>query len=418
MGRYMKHMRRFAGLGLLVVFLFLQGCGAEGKIDPPARSISEKSTAAGFLAELVEESSGFIGADTKTEEAYLYDNVIALYALSEAGASWHAEKLADAIVYAQEHDRTFHDGRLRNIYLCGDPRVDSGRAVAKGTVPLPGFWRDGKWQEDYYAVSTSAGNMAWAVLALCRASGVVSEEKKAEYIAAAETAADFLLKLAAPDKGFTAGYEGWDDVQKKVAYQSTEHNIALAAAFSVLADITEADAPDKADAYRTAAESAQQFVLSMYDPELCCFYTGTEEDGKTVNVGVIPLDSTALSILAFGNDLENVPGILSFVEESMSVGAGFDFSAGDLDGIWNEGTAQMALCYLEQERTEEYNAVIGYLKTQELKKGGVPAADRDGVSTGFVLSGTDELWEYYNNLSIGATGWYALAQMKANPLKP
>ena len=60
---------------------------------------------------------------------------------------------------------------------------------------------------------------------------------------------------------------------------------------------------------------------------------------------------------------------------------------------------------------------VEYLKTQELKKGGVPAADRDGVSTGFVLSGTDELWEYYNNLSIGATGWYALAQMKVNPLK-
>ena len=60
---------------------------------------------------------------------------------------------------------------------------------------------------------------------------------------------------------------------------------------------------------------------------------------------------------------------------------------------------------------------MGYLRTQEYKNGGIPAADRDGVSTGFVLSGTEELWEYNNTLSIGATGWYALAQVTVNPLE-
>ncbi|MGX8702922.1 MAG: hypothetical protein ACSW8H_00550 [bacterium] len=417
MGKHMKHLRRCISLGMLLVLLFLQGCGSDTKIDPSAKAIAEKSSAAGFLATLTEQYSGFIGSDKKTEQAYLYDNAIALYVLSEAGASWHAEKLADAIVYAQEHDRTFHDGRLRNVYLCGDPSVDSGRSVAKGTVPLPGFWQNGRWQEDYYSVSTSAGNMAWTILALCKASEVVPEAKGAEYTAAAEKAADFLLDLAAPGGGFTAGYEGWDEVQKKVVYQSTEHNIALTVAFSVLAEVINETSPQKADAYRAAAESAREFVLSMYDPDLCCFYTGTEEDGKTINVGVVPLDATALSILAFGNELENVQQMLAFVEKNIAVGAGFDFSAGDLDGIWNEGTAQMALCYWNQERTEEYNAILGYLKTQEYKDGGVPAADRDGVSTGFVLSGTEELWEYNNTLSIGATGWYALAQMKVNPLE-
>lgn len=412
-----KHIQRYVSLGLLMILLFLQGCGSGAKIDPSAKRIAEESTAAGFLAALVEQYSGFIGSDKKTEQAYLYDNAIALYVLSEAGASWHVEKLADAIVYAQEHDRAFHDGRLRNVYLCGDPGVDSGRSAAKGAVPLPGFWRNGKWQEDYYAVSTSAGNMAWTILALCRASEVVSEAKKTEYLSAAEKAADFLLKLSAPGGGFTAGYEGWDDVQEKVAYQSTEHNIALTVAFSVMAEVIEGTAPQKAGEYRAAAESAHGFVLSMYDADLCCFYTGTEEDGETINVGVVPLDATALSVLAFGNELGAAQEMLSFLQKSMAVGAGFDFSAGDLDGIWNEGTAQMALCYWKQEQTEEYNAVIGYLKTQEYENGGVPAADRDGVSTGFVLSGTEELWEYNNTLSIGATAWYALAQMKVNPLE-
>ena len=417
MYRFTKKPSRAFCIGLAVVLLFLQGCGAASGIDPSAETISERSSAAGFLASLVEEESGFIGSNPKTEEAYLYDNAIALYALAEAGAVWHVEKLADAIVYAQEHDRTFHDGRLRNIYLCGNPSVDSGRSVTGGAVPLPGFWRSGKWQEDYYAVSSSTGNMGWTVLALCRASSVVSEEKRSEYIAAAEKAADFLLAFSSRTGGFTAGYEGWDEVQKKAGYKATEHNIALFAAFSALAEIIEDGSPEKAAVYRQAAESARDFALSMYDGELGCFYTGTVENEETINKGVIPLDATALAILAFDGEPGDTAEELAFLKKNMAVGAGYDFSAGDLDGIWNEGTAQMALCFWKLEMPEEYNALLGYLKTQEYKKGGVPAADRDGVSTGFLLSGTQELWEYNNTLSIGATAWYALAQMRINPLE-
>ena len=416
MGRFRKNLKRCLSAGLAVVFLFLQGCGSSSRIQPSTKEIAEKSSAAGFLASLVEEQSGFIGSNRKTEEAYLYDNAIALYALAEAGAAWHAEKLADAIVYAQDHDRAFHDGRLRNVYLCGDPSVDSGRSVTGGAVPLPGFWSSGKWQEDYYSVSTAVGNMGWTILALCKASGLVSAEKRAQYIASAERAADFLLTFSSGTGGFTAGYEGWDDVQTKAKYKSTEHNIALTAALSVLADLMEEASPQKAAEYRAAADSARKYVFSMYDAELCCFYTGTVETGDAVNKGVIPLDATALAILAFGGEPGNASEKIAFLKNNMAVGAGFDFSAGDLDGIWNEGTAQMALCCFTQGMTKDYHALLGYLKTQELKSGGIPAADRDGVSTGFLLSGTQELWEYYNTLSIGATGWYALAQMQVNPL--
>ena len=143
MDRFTKKPSRAFCIGLAVVLLFLQGCGAASGIDPSAETISERSSAAGFLASLVEEESGFIGSNPKTEEAYLYDNAIALYALAEAGAVWHVEKLADAIVYAQEHDRTFHDGRLRNIYLCGNPSVDSGRSVTGGAVTGGGSVTDG-----------------------------------------------------------------------------------------------------------------------------------------------------------------------------------------------------------------------------------------------------------------------------------
>lgn len=95
----------------------------------------------------------------------------------------------------------------------------------------------------------------------------------------------------------------------------------------------------------------------------------------------------------------------------------FDFSAGDLDGIWNEGTAQMAVCYGSLGNMQRYETVMQYLETQSAKDGSIPAADRDGVSTGFVVTGLDNRREYNNSQSIAATSWYAFAQMMINPFQ-
>ena len=102
----------------------------------------------------------------------------------------------------------------------------------------------------------------------------------------------------------------------------------------------------------------------------------------------------------------------------MAVDEGYDFSAGDLDGIWNEGTAQMAVCYSLLGNRERYDALMSYLRTQTNDNGSIPAADRDGVSTGFVIAGSDSVWEYNNELSIGATTWLAFAQLGRSPFDP
>ena len=405
---------------LITAAMFLSGCGSK-KIAPLSESISAVSGAAGFLAAKVEESGGFIASDAQREKAsdyaYLYDNALAAVVLARAGAQEHAETIADAIVFAQTHDRTFSDGRLRNTYNSGDPESDSGRSIAAGkvTIRIPGFWQNGRWQEDAYTVSTSTGNMAWSILALCAAAENASEEKRAEYLETASRAADFVLTLKSENGGFTAGYEGWDDAQVKATYQSTEHNIDLYSAFSALSGALSATDSVKAAEYKNAAEYAKEFVLSMYDSSLHCFYTGTENNGKTVSDGVIPLNTNSLAVLALGAGLTDADQVLSFVEERMAVGDGYDFSAGDLDGIWNEGTAQMALCYFLSGDTEKYDRIMAYLKTQTGKDGSIPAADRDGLSTGFVMSGSDVLWEYNNGQSIGATAWLAFAQLGVNP---
>ena len=194
-------------------------------------------------------------------------------------------------------------------------------------------------------------------------------------------------------------------------------HLGIYSAFRALSDAIEQSAPQTATEYRDAAEEAKRFVLSMYDKKLGCFYTGTKEDGKTISDGVIPLDANSIAVLVLTEALEDPYRILSFVEERMAVGAGFDFSAGDLDGIWNEGAAQMAVCYHVLNNTERYDEIMIYLKTQTGKDGSIPAADRDGVSTGFVIAGSDSPWEYYNLQSISATGWLALAQLGKNPLE-
>jgi len=408
---------------LISVALLPLGCGRPAEIAPSAAEIAELSSAAGFLAAKTEESGGFIaGADQRegaSDYAYLYDNAMAAIALSYAGAQWHAETIADAIVFSQSHDRAFQDGRLRNAYISGDPKSDSGHSIAAGrvTVRLPGFWQDGRWQEDSYTVSTSTGNMAWTILALCTVAESASGEKRAEYLEAAMLAADFVLTLESESGGFTAGYEGWDDAQVKATYKSTEHNIALLCAFSALAEAVDQGDPARAELYRDASDHAREFVLSMYDEDLRCFYTGTEADGETVSDGVIPLDANALAILALGDGFQDAYDTISFVENRMAVGEGFDFSAGDLDGIWNEGTVQMAICYGLVGNAERRDAVMAYLETQTAEDGSIPAADRDGVSTGFSIVGSDMVWEFNNVQSISATGWLALMQLNRNPLE-
>ena len=410
---------------LLVTVLLFGGCAdrTEG-ISPSVEEISAVSAAAGFLAQKTLESGGFIAGEAQREKAsdyaYIYDNAMAAVVLSRAGAQSYAEIIADAIVFAQTHDRTFQDGRLRNTYNSGDPKADAGRTFAskKATVRIPGFWYNGRWQEDLYTVSTSTGNMAWCILALCETAVNASEEKASEYLQAAMRAADFVLTLRSDTGGFTAGYEGWDDAQKKVTYQSTEHNIDLYCAFTALARAVAPSDPARAAEYSDAAEYAKSFVMSMYDEDLHCFYTGTQDDGLTVSDGVIPLDTNSLAILAFAGEPGDPVDILAFVEERMSVDDGYDFSAGDLDGIWNEGTAQMAVCYLLTGDRDKYELIMDYLMTQTAGDGSITAADKDALSTGFIISGTDELWVYNNEQSIGATCWLAFAQLGINPFEP
>ena len=268
----MKERQKRSHVVLIAIVILLAGCRSSTDIASATADISKVSPAAGFLAAKVEESRGFIASSDQRDHAsayaYLYDNALSVIALSYAGAQWHAETIADAIVFAQEHDRAFHDGRLRNAYISGDPKSDSGRSIVAGnvTIRLPGFWQDGRWQEDSYTVSTSTGNMAWTILALCTVSKTAADAQRQEYLAAAVRAADFVLGLQSDSGGFTAGCEvGTMRRQSNLQIYGAQHQPHRP--FLKLAEEAERD-PEKAAVYAKAAAHAEAFVRSMYDHKL------------------------------------------------------------------------------------------------------------------------------------------------------
>jgi len=398
--------------------------GADGiafALDEIKYEFAEKLTSPAFLQSYESAGPTDIGG-VLDNFAYTYDNALAAMALSSAGNHEAARRIADALVYAVQNDRTYDDGRLRNVYSNGSPESFPGWLSGKGEAfaRLPGFYdqQTKVWLEDVYAASSSTGNMAWAILALC---DVYKNDQAApnrdDYLAAAVRIAEFIRTDLWCDEGpggFTGGFQGWDDGTdyRKVTYKSTEHNIDLITAFARLAEFT-----DEAT-YSEASDHAKSFVLSMYSDE-GCFWMGTGEDGVTINKEVLPLDCNTWAILALGDSFDRAEGlkVMAYLEEHMAkVGNGYGFHATDEPGVWFEGTAQVALAWLALGETAKYEQVLTYLNRCANIDGSITAADRDGVTTGLSVEGTDIEWLYGKRIHVGATAWLAFAQMGVNPL--
>ncbi len=230
--------------------------------------------------------------------AFTYDNALALMAFVAAGQTDRAKLIADALVYAQNHDRFYSDGRLRNAYQGGNLVLAPGWVPNSkmGTVRMPGWYgaRNGvpTWLEDKVQVSTYTGNVAWAMLALL---AYYDLQGGHQYLVAAERMGDWVRATVAIRRvrGATpAGSRAGAQLPKKLTYKSTEHNIDLYAAFQRLWLMT------GEQKWHDRAECAKAFVLAMWDQGQGKFWTGTLEDGKTVNTEAIPVDIQAWALLA------------------------------------------------------------------------------------------------------------------------
>ncbi|WP_084639463.1 hypothetical protein [Geitlerinema sp. PCC 9228] len=337
--------------------------------------------------------------------AFTYDNAVAAIAFIATGDRLRAKQLVDSLVYAQNHDRFYEDGRLRNAYQGG--KLDA----TADPMPLPGWWdRDrAQWVEDAYQVGSETGNMAWAILAWLSYYEIYGNRT---YLQAATRLGKWIEANCRDTRGrggYTAGFRGWEPEPTPLRYKSTEHNIDLYVAFSRLYQHT------RRDMWREGALAAKQFVMSMWDQQAGKFWTGTTPDGVTINRTVIPLDIHSWALLAFSEkDLPNTQQILDYVETHHQTEDGFDFNQ-DGDGIWYEGTAHMALAYRSLGKKRPTKRLLAFLQASQHESGALFASNREGgITTGFFLDDGSP-WLYFRRLHVGATAWYMLAESGVNP---
>ena len=323
-----------------------------------------------------------------------------------------AARIGDAMVYAQAHDRYWHDGRLRNGYAAG--------SIGTGPVKLAGWWDQAsqRWLEDRYQAGSDSGNLAWAMLALLALDRHAATPGRTAYLDSALQLADWLRQMRdTSDRqddpgGFRGGMFGHEPQPEIVTWKSTEHNTDLAAAYGALARTT----GDKN--WMAAGEAARGFVMAMWQAHQGCFVTGTAADGISRN-GFIALDAQIWPLLALPDMTDKRDAILRQclpgLAQKTATGAGYAYSQA-LHGIWTEGTAQAALLLHLTGRAEEAAALLAVIDKLHAAEGGFYATDQADLPTGFMLP-TDPARPrlYFHLPHLGATAWVALAQRGVNP---
>jgi len=332
--------------------------------------------------------------------AFLYDNALAALALIGCGDRARAERIGQAILWAQTNDRFWKDGRLRNAYAAG--------AVSASPVKLSGWWdkQQNRWLEDRYQVGSDVGNQAWALLALL---ALDKPGPATRWRAGAVRIADWIAQWrdGRGAGGFTGGVIGHEPSPEPRRWKSTEHNTDLTAAFTVLADRTgEAK-------WRDMAGQARHFVESMWTADCDCFPAGTGDDGVTPNP-TLSLDAQIWPLTALP-DAKRFDAALATADKRLSADKGYAYGE-DRNGIWTEGTAQAALLQRKLGNEDKSRALIAVVESQRSPDGGYFASSVAELPTGYGLESDPTKPRLYFRLPhLGAASWAALAETGFDP---
>ncbi|GEM_PF-331087 len=373
--------------------------------------------------------------------AFVYDNALAILALLADGRRASlatAKALGDGLVYAQEHDPAFDDGRLRQGYNVGPYTFYDGNPQPYGFV-LPDGNANIGWQFGF--LGTAVGDMAWPGLALAQLYGATRERR---YRDAAVRIGEWITTntwSTKPLGGFSFGVDGADN---PVPNGSTEHNIDCIAFFAILRTITR----DKK--WTKAAAHARAFVDRMWSRADGWFWTGTN-DGIEINRSPVPLDPATWSWLALRErkyagaldwagralattddaaaatsqlpDGERISGV-TFSTASLTSTAQYNGITVHPQGVWLEGTGQLATsladrCGRGDERS--VRALLGQIRhAQDVlgvgqHLGGVEVSG--GVVAASSLLDTGFGFGYFQVQHVGATSWFVFASTGTNPMR-
>lgn len=333
--------------------------------------------------------------------AFVYDNSVAAIALVACGQLAQARRIGDALLWALDHDRFWHDGRLRNAYAAG--------VTGTGAVKLAGWWdpKAQKWLEDRYQVGSDTGNIAWAMLALLTLdanTGDVRYRNGALRLARwVEGRAD-----ARGAGGFTGGEFGHEPAPERLLWKSSEHNTDLAAAFRWLARAT------GETRWQERSRSAQDFVTAMWQSQTGYFAVGAGDDGVTINP-LLALDAQIWPLMAIPGAATRYVDALATSDRRLRFETGYTYSEAG-GGLWSEGTAQVAVLLELLHRDGAARVVQTSLRTQRAPDGGYFASDVPATPTGFMLATDPTKPRLYFHLEhLGAAAWAALCEQRFNP---
>jgi hypothetical protein len=375
----------------------------------PLAAASPGQSACSYLAGLVQGQPGtalFLasypsaGPGPLQNAAFLYDNAVAAIALVGCGQRAQARRIGEAMLWALDHDRYWHDGRLRNAYLAGS--ID-GKALK-----LAGWWdaSAARWLEDGYQAGSDTGNMAWAMLALLTLDAPGDERFRRGAARIAQWVAGMSDGRGAG--GFTGGSFGHEPAPQRLSWKSTEHNTDLAATFVRLAEAT--GEPHWAE----LGQSAAHFVDAMWDAQRGSFAVGTLADGQSVNP-MLALDAQVWPLLALPDAASRYGAALPRVLAQLRSGDGYAYSdAGG--GPWTEGGAQVMVLLKRLHQDAQLPAIEAGIAAARAPDGGYYATTLAAVPTGFMLATDPDKPRLYLHLEhLGATAWAALAEQGFNP---
>lgn len=334
--------------------------------------------------------------------AFVYDNALAGIALKTCGEPTQARRIADALLLAAAHDPTFKDGRLRNAYR--------GGAVTGDKVELPGYWesKGNYWSQDPYQVGTASGNVAWAALLLLSVYDTTHDRRYLDGAVAQLTWVQAHALGSAP-AAYEGGVFGYDNAQRPQHWKATEHNLDIYAA-ATWAARESGDA-----ALSQQAQVAGDFVKSMWDNTQHRFFVGTLDDGKTLSRDKSGLDAQAWPLLAFNPHPAMWNQVWSWIESQHKSGNGYGYRR-QPDGVWTEGTAQVATAMMASGKPVP-DALWQLLSAQRSSSGMLYATPQPRITTDFAIGPTSTYADfyYYHQPHLGATAWAAIAAKAWNP---
>ena len=376
------------------------------------------------LAQSYQDNSGL------KDIGFIYDNALTTIALLAGGDTRRARAIGDALVFAQEHDEKFADGRLRQAYHVNQFVTPNGHAFFG-------------W--DFGLDNTAVGDMAWSGIALAQLARVTGERK---YLTAAVRIGTWIQQWTYSTTGL-GGYT-FGEREGLRGHKSAEHNIDVYAFFRMLARLT----GDRV--WLARAEHAWDFVERVWNAEDGFFYAGSD-DGSTINTKAtqLPLDVQTWSWLAarkpqYAAALDWAAGNLATTDTPLRRNSaltgnlaitGVTFSSGALmadvtapidpwhgnpdDGaVWFEGTAQLADAFRDRHRDgDERRAdrLLAAVRTAQ-ERLGQRQTFNSSVIPGGIVAATSPLntgfgFGYYPDLHIGATSWFVFAALDVNPYR-